>query len=179
MSTIAAWEPTAAPLGSPHRRPPESNEPYDALMHQRMNQAHLPLYIQGSLAVEFQDEADRWAAPRPTRARELPDPHDWAARMTVAVVEVLRGVRSLPQLQRWTSPAVYEALGRKISHAERTGTDPRRAARVRIRRVRVCEPGEGVAEVAVVLIDGLRVRAVALRLVGLDGRWRIDALALG
>ncbi|WP_369126369.1 Rv3235 family protein, partial [Paludifilum halophilum] len=33
--------------------------------------------------------------------------------------------------------------------------------------------------VSAVVIDGGRVRALALRLVGLDGRWRVEALQVG
>jgi hypothetical protein len=33
--------------------------------------------------------------------------------------------------------------------------------------------------VSAVVDDGLRVRAVALRLEGLDGRWRVTALQIG
>ena len=48
-----------------------------------------------------------------------------------------------------------------------------------MRRVRVCEPADGVAEAAVVVHHGDRVRAVALRLVGQDGKWRVSALQVG
>jgi aerobic-type carbon monoxide dehydrogenase small subunit (CoxS/CutS family) len=48
-----------------------------------------------------------------------------------------------------------------------------------VRTVRVCEPADGVAEACAVVIDGNRVRALALRLVGLDGRWRVEALQVG
>jgi hypothetical protein len=30
-----------------------------------------------------------------------------------------------------------------------------------------------------VVVDGTRVRALAMRLVGLDGRWRVEALQVG
>ena len=43
----------------------------------------------------------------------------------------------------------------------------------------MCEPVNGVAEAAVVLQHGSRVRAVALRLEGQDGKWRVTALQIG
>ena len=49
----------------------------------------------------------------------------------------------------------------------------------RIRRVHVCEPGDGIAEIsAVVLLEG-RVRALALRLEGTDGRWVVSDVLFG
>ena len=51
--------------------------------------------------------------------------------------------------------------------------------RTRVTRVLVCEPAPDVAEASVVLIDGTRVRALAARLVGRDGRWVVEALQIG
>ena len=45
--------------------------------------------------------------------------------------------------------------------------------------VRVCEPADGVAEVSVAFRRAERVRALAFRMEGVDGRWRITALQLG
>jgi hypothetical protein len=45
--------------------------------------------------------------------------------------------------------------------------------------VRVCEPADGVAEVSAVFRRADRVRAIAFRIQGVDGRWRITALQLG
>ena len=40
----------------------------------------------------------------------------------------------------------------------------------------VCEPRDGVVEASVVVRGRARVRAVALRLEGLDSRWRATAV---
>ena len=40
-------------------------------------------------------------------------------------------------------------------------------------------PSDGVAEVSLVLRRDGRCRAIAFRLTGLDGRWRITALQIG
>ena len=48
-----------------------------------------------------------------------------------------------------------------------------------VRCVRVCEPADGGVEgCAVVVVHG-RVRAVAVRLEGMDGRWRATAVEVG
>jgi hypothetical protein len=42
----------------------------------------------------------------------------------------------------------------------------------------VDEPADGVAEVCAVVSHGERFRAIALRLEGIDGRWRCTVLQL-
>jgi hypothetical protein len=113
--------------------------------------------------------------PRPTASDELPDPAAWARRMVQAVIEVLTGVRPLAQLVRWTSPDVYAGLQRRGAAAVR----PASGRRAVVRSVHLCEPADGVIEACAVVIGNGRARAVALRLEGLDGRWRMTALEIG
>ena len=63
--------------------------------------------------------------------------------------------------------------------AGRRRTSSGAAHRTRVLRVHVCEPADDVAEAAVVLVDGGRVRALAVRLVGRDHRWVVEALQIG
>jgi hypothetical protein len=42
----------------------------------------------------------------------------------------------------------------------------------------VCQPSVGIAEVSVVVDDGRRARALAMRLEGADGRWRCTELVV-
>lgn len=115
--------------------------------------------------------------PQPTPTADLPDPDGWSARMAVALVEVVTGGRSAAQLMRWLAPAVHDSLVRRQSRTIRRGTALRRP--VRVRRVRATHPRDGVVEATVVLLDGSRIRAVALRLEGLDRRWVVTAAQLG
>src|SRR5262249_3806692 len=118
--------------------------------------------------------ADELFGPQPTARRDLPEPRTWAARVTQAIVEVLGGLRPLPQLTRWTTTAVYE----EISHLPFL---PPGAAgpRMILRSVHVAEPADGIAEVCAVVRTGRRCSALALRLEGLDGRWQCTVLVLG
>jgi hypothetical protein len=43
----------------------------------------------------------------------------------------------------------------------------------------ISEPRDGVAEVCAVVDTGVRKRAIALRLEGIDGQWRCTALQVG
>jgi hypothetical protein len=51
--------------------------------------------------------------------------------------------------------------------------------RPRVGTVRVCQPADGVAEAAAVVHGPQRTRAIALRLEGLDGRWRVTVFQAG
>ena len=99
--------------------------------------------------------------------------------MVQAAVEALRGTRPLAQLARWVSPEIYEQLAMRSELTQRVlgRTDvPHRAA---IRRIRLCRLGQQAAEATVVVDDGPRVRAVAVRLEGHRGQWRATALEIG
>jgi len=57
--------------------------------------------------------------------------------------------------------------------------EPAPVRRAVVRSVHTTEPVPGVVEASAVVVDRGRVRAVALRLEGLDGRWRATALEMG
>ena len=111
----------------------------------------------------------------PTPGSDLPAPGPWAARLVVAVVEVLHGVRPPAQLTRWLAPRVHADVA---ARAFRRTTPPRRTP-VRVRSVRCSAVAAGAVEAAVVATWAGRAHAVALRLEGLDGRWQVTALAVG
>jgi hypothetical protein len=134
-------------------------------------------FVQDHLGFDDHDEEDL-ELRRPER--DLPDPTPIAAAVATALVEVLAGRRPVVQLVRWTSPAVYAALTARatVAHRRRIGrTGP--AVRVAVRRVIVTRPNAEVAEMSIVVIDGSRVRAIAVQLRGADGRWVIEALQVG
>ena len=140
-------------------------------------------YIQDTLAVDFAAASDeQYFGPQRTLRSDLPDPTVWAGRITLALLEVMTGIRPAAQVLRWTSPEVYAVVARRSALVARRvaeGNAPRTRPRLRVIRVRVCEPADGVAEATVVVGDSARVRAVAVRLVGQDGKWRVSALQVG
>lgn len=140
---------------------------------------------------EVEDGEDVDFGPQATPRRLLPEPRPWAARLVQAVVEVLAGDRPVTQLVRWTDEDVYATLQRRVQvgatsptlvgqrRAAGRAAGNARGARAVVRSVHVSEPAEGVAEVCALVQRGVRVTAVALRLDGVDGRWRCSALELG
>jgi hypothetical protein len=116
---------------------------------------------------------------QPTSTADLPDPGTWAGQLARAVTEVLAGDRPLPQLMRWTDETVFADLSRRTAALAQAGAGRRGPRnRVGVRSVHVCEPRDGVIEAAVHVRQGHRSRALALRLEGLDGRWRCTALQI-
>jgi hypothetical protein len=112
-------------------------------------------------------------APQPTRRADLPDPTRWAGRLVQATLEVLAGRRPLQQLMPYTDERVYIQLTGRLRRRTGPSSPPMLCS------VHACEPRDGVAEVCAVVRHGGRVRAVAARLEGFDGRWRCTALQLG
>jgi hypothetical protein len=126
-----------------------------------------------------EDEDDE-LRPRPTPRAALPNPRLWAARLVQALVEVVAGERPNAQLVRWTSTDVHEQLAPRVRHVAAVGAPgTRRMPRWLVRSVHVSEPADGVAEVCALVARAGRPAALALRLEGVDGRWRCTALELG
>ncbi len=126
-------------------------------------------------ALSLQDETE--FGPQPTSRSALPDPRPWAGRFLQALLEVLAGDRPLGQLVRWTSHDVFGQVAAMTADVSRPR--PGATAREVVRSVHVDEPDDGVAEVAALVRSGVRARAVALRMEGLDGRWQCTAVELG
>lgn len=140
---------------------------------------------QGTLALSFAavervvaDDPD--FGRQPTSTDHLPDPLTTCSALVQAVVEVLGGVRPASQLVRWMSHDVHVALARRAALAARMRRGAAAQGRAAVvRGVRVCTPADGVVEASAVVVEADRVRAVAVRLEGLDGRWRATALEVG
>jgi hypothetical protein len=144
-------------------------------------------FIQGTLAISFRAGCDAAAIPQepqdpayfePQRAFaiDLPDPKAWVTHMAQALIEVMSGARPAPQVIRWTTPAVYSAVARRNAVSGRRQILARRAI---VRQVRICEPADGVVEACAVVVDNGRVRALAMRLTGVDHRWVVSELQVG
>ncbi len=120
-------------------------------------------------------------APQRTSAARLPRADVFTRNIVRGVFEVLAGVREVEQLARWTSEEVYRSLVVRASLAKRArsarGVPAPRDVH-EIRNVHLSSPADGVIEATVTAAARARTRAVAVRLEGIDGRWRVTALAL-
>lgn len=126
-------------------------------------------------AVEFFDA-------QPTPRAELPDPNDTIRQLALLACEILSGVRNLDQIARWVTEDVYRLIAERSIDARRRRAQTQDIAlkrpSVRVTTSHVCEPRDGIVEGVVLVAIGPRTRAVAIRLEGLDHRWRASSLAL-
>lgn len=120
-------------------------------------------------------------APQRTGSDALPDPEPLLRNLTVGVLESLAGVREVEQLARWLSEEAFLTVVTRVNLATRARSARGKAAarpHQRILSVHHSSPADGVVEGVVVVATPARTRAVAIRLEGIDRRWRATSLAL-
>jgi len=115
----------------------------------------------------------------PTAA--LPDPSPLVRNLARCVVEIIAGVRDPEQISRWLEPGVYAQLLTRVVIAAR-------ARQAKARRIsmptismgscRIDHPTDDAIEAVAIVHTPVRVRAVVMRLVGIDGRWRATELSI-
>ena len=124
-------------------------------------------------------DIDRFFGRQATPTADLPDPAPLIENLARCVVEVLGGARELEQLARWVSEDVYRGILRRSVLAQRArtlaGTAVARPV-LRIGSVIVTSPRDGIIEGVVIAHSRRRARAVAIRLEGVDRRWRAVAI---
>lgn len=126
-------------------------------------------------------ELSEYFAPQRTSTAALPDPEPFLRNLTRGVLEVFAGVREVDQLARWLTEDAYRKLVARSNLAARArsarGVPAKRPIHA-IMSVHHSSPADGVIESVVIVQGPARTRAVALRLEGMDGRWRATSLAL-
>lgn len=124
-------------------------------------------------------EEDAYFAPQTCSRDELPDPRPLLENLTRCVIEVLAGARELEQIARWVTDDVHRHLLKRVVLASRARQATGRAVArptFAIGSTTVSEPKDGVIEGVVIVCGKARTRAVAIRLEGLDRRWRATAI---
>lgn len=119
---------------------------------------------------------------QPTPRAELPEPREVVERLALLACEILSGTRNLDQIARWVTDDVYRQVAERSidsrrRRAQATSTSLKRPS-VTVVSSQLCEPRDGIVEGVALVKIGPRTRAVAVRLEGLDRRWRASSLAL-
>ena len=104
-----------------------------------------------------------------------------AARIGIAIVEIVGGDRPVSQLLRWTTREVYRDLGRRAhlvatAVGRRAGTGGIQSVRPHLVAAHTSFITERCAEVSLHVRYGQRSRAVALRFELIHDRWQVSAL---
>ncbi|MGO3887026.1 MAG: Rv3235 family protein [Mycetocola sp.] len=126
-------------------------------------------------------DAEQFFGHQPTSSCDLPDPHALIENLASSVVEVLAGARDLEQLSRWITHDVYAHLLRRsllAARSRRSRGVPARRPRMGLGPVHTCAPADGVVEAVTIVSTPGRARAVAIRLEGVDGRWKASSIAV-
>ncbi len=123
--------------------------------------------------------ADDFFDHQPSPRTALPAPTPLLENLTRCVIEILAGARDLEQISRWVTDDVYRHLLKRVVLSARArrakGTTPARPS-FTIGSVSMCEPRDGIVESVIIVRGRARVRAVAIRLEGLDNRWRATTI---
>ena len=122
---------------------------------------------------------DEFFGHQPATRDDLPDPQPLLENLTRCVIEILAGARDLEQIARWVSDDVYRHLLKRVVLSTRARHAKGRAATrpsFTIGSTSMCEPRDGVVEAVIIVRGRARTRAVAIRLEGLDKRWRATAV---
>lgn len=116
---------------------------------------------------------------QPAASMTLPNPEPLLENLTRCVIEILAGARDLEQISRWVTDDVYRHLLKRVVLSARArqakGQQATRPA-ISIGSTSICEPRDGVVEAVVIVHSRARSRAVAIRLEGMDSRWRATAI---
>lgn len=126
------------------------------------------------------DVEEHFARQR-TSSEDLPDPEPLLTALTRGVLEVLAGVREPEQLARWLTDEPYRSLVARSSMAVRARSARRQPVMrpvYAIHSLRHSSPADGVVEGVIIVDTPQRTRAVAMRLEGMDSRWRATSLAI-
>lgn len=126
-------------------------------------------------------ELTQFFAPQRTSSAALPDPEIFLRNISRGVLEILAGVREVDQLARWLTEDAYRKLVTRANLAARArsarGVPAKRPVHT-IVSVHQSSPVDGIIEGVVIVRGPARTRAVAMRIEGMDGRWRTTSLAL-
>ncbi|MBW4095137.1 MAG: hypothetical protein HIU81_07020 [Acidobacteria bacterium] len=108
-----------------------------------------------------------------------------AGRMCQATLEVLAGIRPVTQLSRWLDQRSFEALQMRVlltraaQQSAATGNVLTLHHRAVIQSIHCCPVAAGVYEVALIIKEQARHRAIAMRLEQTRGVWKVTALEIG
>ncbi len=122
---------------------------------------------------------DEYFGQQPASTASLPTPEPLIENLTRCVIEILAGARDLEQISRWVTDDVYRHLLKRVVLSTRARQAKGQIASrptFSLGTLMTCEPRDGVVESVVIVRGRARSRAVAIRLEGLDRRWRATAI---
>ena len=155
---------------------PLSSDPHEDFLHPVLEMFRPALQVEVDykprlylVPSAFGEEFDEDFAPQPTSAATLPEITPLIHQFIHNVLEIWAGRRSSQQLQLSCHYTIFSQLQHATGSMTEIG---------RVRKTRITEPIDGVCEATVTVRFGDRLRVIAIRFEGLDGRWLCTFLAL-
>lgn len=118
---------------------------------------------------------------QPTGTSALPPAKQFVEMFVPRVLETIHGLREARGLARVVNPSVYAAIEARAAGVKlrsQLTKEPSPRPVFALGNVIISEPRDGVCEAAAVVHGPTRVRAVALRLEGLDNRWKATSFRM-
>ena len=118
---------------------------------------------------------------QPTGTAELPPAKDFVESFVPRALETIHGLREVRQITKWVNKSVFDAIESRANGVKlrRQVTKESEARPIfALGNVVVSEPRDGVCEAAAVVHGPTRVRAVALRMEGLDNTWKATSFRM-
>lgn len=122
--------------------------------------------------------------PQACSTQDLPHPELFLRNFTLRAVEILVGSRDLRQIARWTTEEVFSSMQKQVNARVRKMSllppDARKKPipQFEITSVRWFEPRDGIIEGCVMVRSTKMTRVAAIRIEGLDRRWRTSSFTL-
>lgn len=115
----------------------------------------------------FGEEFDVDEYPQPTSTRDLPDIKVWVSTFLVSLIEIWSGRRQPAQLITRCHRVIFHSIMKSAGMCKEIP---------RLRNIHIQEPLDGLCEVTATLRFNGRLRALVLRIEGVDGRWLCTVL---
>lgn len=124
-------------------------------------------------------DEDTYFAPQVTPSTDLPNPQQLIETLARCTLEIISGSRDLEQIARYVTDDVYRNLLQRVHVSQRARMITKRPVtrpNFALGRTIITKPVDGVVEAVVVVHGRARTRSIALRLEGIDRRWRATAI---
>ncbi|WP_296632796.1 Rv3235 family protein [Rhodoluna sp.] len=124
-------------------------------------------------------ESEEFFGQQYNSTSELPDPESRIKVIATGVIEVIKGMRSAEQLSRDLTEDAYMQLQYEVAKEQRQRTKAGQKAKYiscTFRNLMKSSPRDGVVESVALVSVANRLQAVAIRLEGINHRWRATSV---
>jgi hypothetical protein len=118
---------------------------------------------------------------QPTGTNSLPPAREFVTVFVPRVLESIHGLREVRSFARHMNYSVYSAIEARAASVRlrsQLTNEPEPRPVFSVGNVIISEPRDGVCEAAAIVHGPTRVRAVALRLEGLDSMWKATSFRM-